>query len=99
LVLQKLEVRLHLDPGGMPATANSSPRRRRLADGAHRSCGARKQRAFEALPCRCWVVEHIFAWLRRYRCLGKHHEALPQTSKAPIPIARINLVVHRLAPG
>ncbi len=53
------------------------------------------QTTFVGLPQR-WIVERRFAWLVRYRRLGKDHEYLPQTSEAMIYLALIHLMVRRL---
>jgi putative transposase len=42
-------------------------------------------------------VERTFAWLGRYRRLSKDYEYLTQTSETMIRVARIHLMVRRLA--
>jgi putative transposase len=42
-------------------------------------------------------VERTFAWLGRFRRLGKDYEYLPATSEAAIQLAVIQLLVRRLA--
>jgi putative transposase len=53
------------------------------------------QRGFVVLPKR-WIVERTFAWLVRYRRLGKDYEYLPASSEAMLYIAMIHLMVRRL---
>jgi transposase len=50
---------------------------------------------FVVLPRR-WVVERTFAWLGRYRRLGKDYELLPAHSEAMIYLASIRLMLNRL---
>lgn len=47
---------------------------------------------------RRWVVERTFAWLMKYRRLGRDHECLAETSEAMIQVAMIHLMVRRLRP-
>lgn len=54
------------------------------------------QRGFRALPRR-WVVERTFAWLGRYRRLGKDHEHNVASSEAFLYLAMTHLMVRRLA--
>jgi putative transposase len=48
---------------------------------------------------RRWVVERTFAWVVRYRRLGKDHEFLTETSEAMIYAAMIHRMVRRLHPA
>lgn len=52
-------------------------------------------RGWQLLPRR-WFVERTFAWLGRFRRLGKDCEFLPETSEALIRVAMIHLIVRRL---
>ena len=54
-------------------------------------------RGFTILPKR-WIVERTFGWLGRYRRLSKDYEFFTQTGENLIYMARINLMLHRLAP-
>ena len=51
---------------------------------------------FAVLPRR-WVVERSFAWIGRYRRLGKEYEALTETSEAMIWAAFGGIMLRRLA--
>lgn len=51
---------------------------------------------FAVVPRR-WVVERTFAWLGRYRCLGKDYEYLPATSENTVYLAMALALLHRLA--
>ncbi len=53
------------------------------------------QTTFVVLPQR-WIVERTFAWLVRYRRLGKDYEYCTATSEALIRVAMIHLMVRRL---
>jgi len=53
-------------------------------------------KGFKVLPRR-WVVERTFGWLGRQRRLSKDYEYLPATSETIIYIARIGLMIRRLA--
>src|SRR5262249_32146282 len=53
------------------------------------------QTTFVVLPKR-WIVERTFAWLVRYRWLGKDYEYLPASSEAMIYLAMIHRMVRRL---
>ena len=53
-------------------------------------------KGFHVLPKR-GIVERTFAWLNRYRRLSKDDEYLPQTSETLIRVARIHLMIRRLA--
>lgn len=55
-------------------------------------------KGFEVLTKR-WIVKRTFAWLGRYRRLGKDDESKPESSVAMIQLAMINLMVHRIQPG
>ena len=46
-----------------------------------------------------WVVERTFGWWNRYRRLSKDYERDPDSSRAMILIAMINLMARRLRPG
>jgi putative transposase len=49
-----------------------------------------------AVAPRRWVVERTFAWLGRYRRLGRDYEYLTATSEAVIQLAMIQLLLRRL---
>ena len=51
---------------------------------------------FAVVPRR-WVVERSFAWLGRYRRLGKDYEYLPATSENAIYLAMTLTLTRRLA--
>jgi putative transposase len=53
-------------------------------------------RGFKVLPRR-WVVERTFAWLGRHRRLSKDYEFHTATGEAMIRVARIGLMLRRLA--
>ena len=53
---------------------------------------------FSAVPRR-WVVERTFAWLGRYRRLGKDYETLTINSETMIYLAMIHLMSRRLTRG
>jgi putative transposase len=46
---------------------------------------------------RRWVVERSLGWLGRWRRLSKDYEELPEVSQAMVTLARIRLMLHRLA--
>ena len=52
---------------------------------------------FVPLPRR-WVVERTFAWLGKYRRLGKDYEHLPESSESVVKVAAIHHMLHRLRP-
>ena len=52
---------------------------------------------FQIHPRR-WVVERTFAWLVRYRRLGKDYEFQTETSEAMILAAMTHLMIRRLHP-
>lgn len=54
------------------------------------------QQGFEVLPRR-WVVERTFAWLGRYRRLGKDYEHTIASSEGAIYAASIRTRLPRLA--
>jgi putative transposase len=45
-----------------------------------------------------WVAERTFAWLGRYRCLGKDYEHLPASSETVVRLAAIHHMLRRLRP-
>ena len=45
---------------------------------------------------RRWVVERTFAWLGRYRRLGKDYEATTASAEAFIKLAMVHLMARRL---
>ena len=51
---------------------------------------------FKVLPRR-WVVERTFGWLNRYRRLSRDYERQAQTGEIMIYVARIRLMLARLA--
>jgi putative transposase len=58
----------------------------------------REAKGFEVSPKR-WIVERTFSWLIRNRRLSKDYERLVQTSETFIEVARIRLILRRLARG
>jgi putative transposase len=54
------------------------------------------QVGFQVLPCR-WVVERTFAWLGRYRRLGKDYEHCTLSSEGVVYIASIHTMLKRVA--
>ena len=54
-------------------------------------------KGFVVVPRR-WVVERTFAWLGRYRALGKDYEATTQSSEAWIYLAMTHVMLKRLHP-
>lgn len=50
---------------------------------------------FAVVPRR-WVIERTFAWLGRYRRLGKDYEYLPATSENTIYLAMSVTLLHRM---
>jgi putative transposase len=53
-------------------------------------------KGFHVLPRR-WVVERTFAWLGRYRRLGRDYERLAATTEALVLVAMSRLMLRRLA--
>ena len=53
------------------------------------------QKSFAVQPCR-WVVERTFAWLGRYRRLGKDYEHCTKSSEGMIYVASIYMMLKRL---
>jgi len=53
-------------------------------------------KGFQVLPRR-WVVQRTLGWLGRYRRLSKDYECLSQSSEAMVQVARIRLMLARLA--
>jgi putative transposase len=51
-------------------------------------------KGFVVLPKR-WVVERTFAWLLRWRRMGRDYERLTESSEAMIRLAMIHLMVRR----
>ncbi len=56
----------------------------------------REAEGFKVLPKR-WIGERTFSWLVRNRRLSKDYEQRVQTSKTPIEVAMICLILKRLA--
>jgi putative transposase len=48
---------------------------------------------------RRWVVERTFAWLVKYRRLGKDHEFMIETSEAMIYASMIHRMLRQLHPA
>jgi len=76
----------------------------RFVDGVRRRCGWRVTTTHNApegfkIHPRRWVVERTFAWLVKYRRLGKDFEFMTETSEAMILAARIHRMVRRLHPA
>jgi len=44
------------------------------------------------------VVERTFAWLGRYRRLGRDHEHTPESSRAMVQVAGAQHLLRRLRP-
>jgi putative transposase len=55
-----------------------------------------KVKGFKLLPHR-WIVERTFAWLNRFRRLGKDYERLIETSECFIRICMIKLMLRRVS--
>lgn len=55
-------------------------------------------KGFVVLPKR-WIVERTFAWLGRYRRLGKDYEQLLENSQGMVFLASIHHLLKRLAPA
>jgi hypothetical protein len=53
-------------------------------------------KGFQVLPRR-WVVERTLGWLGLCRRLSKDYECLSQSSEAMVQVARIRLMLARLA--
>jgi transposase len=58
--------------------------------------GLMPPRGYVALPRR-WVVERTFSWLSQNRRMSKDYERLCASAEAFIYVARIRLMVRRLA--
>jgi putative transposase len=56
----------------------------------------REARGFEVLSKR-WIVERTFSWLIRNRRLSKDYERMVQSSETFIKVAKIRLMLRRLA--
>jgi transposase len=77
---------------------------RRFIDWVRGACGWKVTTTHNApqgfrIHPRRWVVERTFAWLVKYRRLGRDHEVLPETSEAMIHAAMIHRMVRRLRPA
>jgi putative transposase len=55
------------------------------------------ERRFVPLPVR-WAVGRTFAWLGRYRRLGRGHEHTPESSRAMVRVAGVQHLLRRLRP-
>lgn len=77
---------------------------RRFIDWVRRRCGWRVTTTHNApagfrVHPRRWVVERTFAWLVKYRRLGKDFEFMTETSEAMIHAAMIHRMVRQLYPA
>ena len=77
---------------------------KKFVEWVRRACGwkvtttANAPKGFKVHPRR-WVVDRTFAWLVKYRRLGKDFEYRTETSEAMIYAAMIHRMVRRLCPA
>ena len=77
---------------------------RRFIDWVRRACGWRVVTTHNApkgftIHARRWVVERTFAWLVKYRRLGKDHEFTTEASEAMIYAAMTHRMLRLLHPA
>lgn len=77
---------------------------KRFIDWVRRACGWRVVTTHNApkgftIHARRWVVERTFAWLVKYRRLGKDHEFMTETSEAMIYAAMTHRMLRLLHPA
>ncbi len=62
-----------------------------------KSADQKEVKGFAVQPHR-WIMERTFAWLCKYRCLGRDYEFLTGISEAMLRLAMCHLMARRLEP-